>query len=480
MLLMPSATDLLLNTKHENCLWPEEIKNNGKLRKLAEMRLDLIRKLTVLFERIPEPDMEIADAVKSGLVDKENLAAMYSGFVGLLESGQCSIRLLLYFPFELIPPIDWETGCSHLDYAAMNFNKIYMERWYELLDFCDVKVNFTDGDTWEPELRTRPLERVVKAVHLLPKLVSKRLIGTSEIIEIAGLNAGSILTKSILDTLPVLADMKLFPADCLREVFNKHNYVLKTQERPSGPAITTPERLKWLEEKEDEKRRAGTVLAGGFKRAIDTNDFTGIINSLKKQQVFSNYFYPVVIFFGSRVKGYGTENADLDAAIFVKPGIVFSEQPKLRKLLQNLFPQDKINGKVVEFWLEENDGNLFVRSFSKPDTHMADSGWVHVLFNGEWLGDRELMSELYRKLLVPYIFSGDETQARIWAEEMEKDILQYRLMHKGYFRCFAPIGGLKTGHSYLIGGNSAFYDSGFRRLATKLFLEKVFLPQLKK
>jgi hypothetical protein len=58
------------------------------------------------------------------------------------------------------------------------------------------------------------------------------------------------------------------------------------------------------------------------------------------------------------------------------------------------------------------------------------------------------------------------------------DNLQYRLMHKGYdiFKPSKRIAGSE--HSALIDWNSAFWDEGYRRIATLGFLSKVFLPDL--
>ncbi len=53
-------------------------------------------------------------------------------------------------------------------------------------------------------------------------------------------------------------------------------------------------------------------------------------------------------------------------------------------------------------------------------------------------------------------------------------------MHKGYRHFFPKKGNLETEHSDNVDSDSAFYDSGYRRLATQLFINRVFLPQLSK
>src|SRR6185295_13438322 len=117
------------------------------------------------------------------------------------------------------------------------------------------------------------------------------------------------------------------------------------------------------------------------------------------------------------------------------------------------------------------------------DSAMGDSTLTHVLFEGAWGGNKNTIRELYEKLLVDYLYSKGKTvlqhDARtFWLKEIERDTLQYRLMHKGYARFFPKQGGIDTDHSSGIDSNSAFWDSGYRRLASKLFIDKVFLPQL--
>jgi len=108
-----------------------------------------------------------------------------------------------------------------------------------------------------------------------------------------------------------------------------------------------------------------------------------------------------------------------------------------------------------------------------------------VLLEGAWCGKKEAIKELYEKLLPGFLHSQDKKIAdidarKIWMKELERDTLQYRLLHKGYARLNVEQGGIKTKNGNDIDKNSMFWDSGYRRLATKLFITKVFLPQLEK
>jgi hypothetical protein len=106
---------------------------------------------------------------------------------------------------------------------------------------------------------------------------------------------------------------------------------------------------------------------------------------------------------------------------------------------------------------------------------MGNSSYAHVLFGGAWFGDLELVKELHAKLLTPYLFTENKSLREVCLRELERDNLQYRLLHKGYDYLFPAGKRLQTNY---IDAHCAFYDSGYRMLATKLFLKKVFLPRL--
>ncbi len=65
----------------------------------------------------------------------------------------------------------------------------------------------------------------------------------------------------------------------------------------------------------------------------------------------------------------------------------------------------------------------------------------------------------------------------IWLQEIERDLLQYRLMHKGYAHARPEVSSFNSEHSSDIDSNSSFWDAGYRQVASQLFVNKVFLPQ---
>jgi len=189
--------------------------------------------------------------------------------------------------------------------------------------------------------------------------------------------------------------------------------------------------------------------------------------------------HPVTLVFGSQLKGYGKAGADADIAVFVQPGVARSERARLEAELAHVFDHEKIGGKVVLFWLEMRADELAVIDWSDFAPSDGESSWIHVLFGAAWVGDPECIKYLERTLLTRYfrdpgtLLHGKPTRER-WLEEMERDTVLYRLLHKGYERYYpvnSPYAGITN-----IDGDSAFYDPRFRRIATELYLGRVFLP----
>ena len=219
-------------------------------------------------------------------------------------------------------------------------------------------------------------------------------------------------------------------------------------------------------------------LSGSSSEIIEANgnEFkesgAEIISNIEQSDL-APYIYPVVLTYGSRLKGYGDGESDLDVAVFVRPGTPSNQSQRI---------QDLVPG-AIEFWLEEDRGGLTVIDFPAASDHFGASYWTHLLFSGIWVGNQQSVGELHKKLLSPYINSTEEQihnhNARdIRLHEMEKDALQYRLMHKGYKRFAPDYGGIDTPHSADIDGQSTFWDSGYRRTALELFAKRVFLPKL--
>lgn len=223
-------------------------------------------------------------------------------------------------------------------------------------------------------------------------------------------------------------------------------------------------------------------LAGPFSENM--SEISTDITLLKQAtEIIENHpqlrsvLYPVVVVGGSKLKGYGKRDSDVDVSVFIKPRTLPLTQAYIRKELDEIFVKDGVRYEPMEFWLDQTKNNqLTVHDFAEPDLHTADSLWTHILFGGAWVGNEQVIKELQQKLLPSYFHSSPETihginKRQLYLQRLEQDVLQYRLLHKGYERHFPLITTDRTTDK------SAFWDPGYRQLATKLFMSNVFLPK---
>ncbi len=221
-------------------------------------------------------------------------------------------------------------------------------------------------------------------------------------------------------------------------------------------------------------------LSGSFLKNIQDNFderlFKNILSDFERHGLL-NYILPIIIVFGSRLKGYGNSKSDTDVGIFVRTMVNLDERPEIRNSIKEIISDNGLNGEVMDFWL--NDYGISDYIDEVPVT--GRSYWTNILFNSAWIGEKIVIKEMYSRILTKY-FSDDKKILGLLArnrflEYMEHDLLQYRLMHSGYDNFFPPF----TNYDQTPKGtdtNSAFWSPGYRGLATELFLNKVFLPKL--
>lgn len=610
-------------------VWPENIANNEVFLEQLVERKELNERLDDISKRLPRPDMSLETAISEGHITEEQTAKLYESLSGLMESEDYK-RLALYVPFEFLPNKKWRPSEKKLQQATGQFSEAYMKAWRSLLSIYDVRANFVDGDVLEEKQRDGDLPRVVKAAHLIPKLVENGLLEVKDVIKLMEESDDEILKDSIADTLPVLADLRFLVEKEIesmeeskdRLVHNMARIIISNMKAGERQVETkskevalssvqekltkefsnidskdysdiTKNREVWLKGKKKQEaiealgedigkaiidnkfsdeilasfltpkantasqqalvegirksiesvapanfqkaqilygqygevlltfwennnpetkealaktfRRLGQLgivdskelaelnivipkLAGPFSENLksmagEMRDMQNIVASIETNPELSKFIYPITLVFGSRLKGYGGRNADIDTAVFVRPETPANDMKKLRALLKETFSHEKIQGEVIEFWLEKNKDGLSIRDFEEAENQIGESSWTHVLFGAVWEGDKGAIKEIREKLLAPYLYDekkmihGREARG-LYLEELERDTLQYRLMHKGYERFFPPYGGIHTPHADEIDGQSMFYDSGYRQLATKLFASKVFLPKI--
>jgi hypothetical protein len=201
---------------------------------------------------------------------------------------------------------------------------------------------------------------------------------------------------------------------------------------------------------------------------------SALIVAIESDCQLLEYLHPVVLVYGSKIKGYGQANSDFDLAVFVRSGVDFAVRQQLRQSLLKIFHLANLDGSVVDFWLQDN---WQIQDFSDPDAYLGDNSVASILFTGVWYGQPQTIKELFSRLLVSYLQTKDLPMRQFLLSEIERHTLLYRLLHKGYARFFPEQGGIRTRNSSYIDADCSFWDSGYRQLATKLFITTVFLPE---
>lgn len=215
-------------------------------------------------------------------------------------------------------------------------------------------------------------------------------------------------------------------------------------------------------------------------------DLRGIIEAVRKiktDPILSEEVYPFILVFGSRLKGYAGLKADLDVAVFVKQNVTWEKRNNLVGRLRQEITELKDIDKILEFWVEDKKGKLGLRQTPEGIEAIVGAPQIHFLLGGVWVSHEKDYRQLYEDLIEKYLdlsrFGEQKDQVRTQLlRQMELDILQYRLMHKGYRRFYPNKRDPGTQNSNLIDWDSDFWDPGYRRVATQLFLSRVFLPDL--
>ena len=342
----------------------------------------------------------------------------YSACEDLLRDRD-SERILLYFPLKL------------LENAPGPFRGAYIDAWYRLLEVEDVRENFHFGDCFE--LDARPvdgLERVVKCAHLTPWLLKFGYINKCEIQKILDKQQDNeVLLQSFKDTWECVRMMHVMPNDSLYDLASRTSH-LPERSKPR-PLYVSKKRLKWLEEKGKpvELLTPTAKLEGPFSDNVPAfePELKEIVAHLRPSEI--------VLVGGSQLKGYGTTNSDLD--------------------IWNL--------RDLEFSDKYRPGSM----------HSA-----HLYFNTIWLGGEYVASNLEQVAnritgmytdSVDYLFPQIRHKA---LERLENDLLQYRLLHKGFSR-FTGINEFYVPEE--MEGDCPFYTDKYRRIATMLYVKYVWL-----
>ncbi len=592
--LPPISIELFMARKEGNHNLPKEVVSNSKVIEQAEERRNLYNLCDRIFETSPDPELDIEEAMKRGLVTESDVAELWSGISDFLERDENNARILLYLPFEILPNIHkHESPSDHLSASGQRLADLYRKHWIELLFQHEPRANFVDGDILEPGL-PEP-ERISKAGHLTPELIALGIITERDIYTLLESIKNKLFLKSVAEGAIVSIDRGLIDKNYLGKInaviekkFGKMTNTSTTREKywddPTSTKIST-HRAAWLrslaEESTNEKEaevlskkivagldphelankgrpevvvlgviETGEFLAktnpkkakefaldikdmvqaifalndpkvkncviGGLNRwvrfgivekeflqklKINLTDLTSsdifdnkyiseeteiLSNAAKKIEnhpLLSKILYPSFLLFGSRIKLYADSDADFDAAIFFRPEAKFEDRQKALEILGKDFPELAKIHKFLEFWVTQENEKFGFKVPKEITRTIVGDNQNHFLMGGIWIGHgldfKKIRSDTLTKYL--YLPYDEERKQEIRGQllgQLELDVLQYRLMHKGYRKFYPRIVRLNTKNSDLIDWKSDYWDPGYRRVATKLFLSRVFLPDL--
>ena len=334
-------------------------------------------------------------------------------------------RLALYLP------IDW------LDKAPGHFMPTFLNHWQRCWYMQDVRENFNLGDIYEPEARIGELEYVVKAMHLLPELVRIGYLDDDDIIRIVEhvRHDDPLICHSLLDTIPVLRDQSLIEQETAEQVLHMTRN-LAPRLAPPKLAFVSEERKVWLRAMAEDYRIEPSNISGPFSGNL-SKEFLSEIVKLRPNEI--------AIVCNSRLKGYARDDSDCDL-----------------------------------FWLNPTTGEIS-GDYHSMIGNKADPGIIHLLMDAVWAtANNEIDLRAVRSnALKPYFeLSPDAPERGMCLSRLEADLVQYRLMHKGFKRTH-PAQPNWLAQYAVIDGASAFYDDRYREIATIILISYLDLPAIK-
>jgi len=419
--------DILRDPEQVSEIWPDLA---DALRPQVEKHAENAQKITEYLD-----DLALGEATSA---EKERF---YEATCELLDNPEQE-RIALFLPFESFPTPDEQS------YEADRFRESYLSAWENLLQVQDVRASFVDGDVLEVKARSGDPERVIKAAHLAPWLVRSGMLKSRDIISLAQDGGDELLTRNLLETKELLVDMNLLSAE-EQTTLDQIASALPEKSPIAPPKYITLARQTWLAEK-----------ARGFERPTELDPSIDLGEPMSNrlpelgpeleiaretaEKLDPVQTYNVVWLGGSRLKGYQRENSDLDLFIPTKTQPVTidgAESIPVTAILQDL------------------------------PSH------AHEVFDMVWTGDPEGIKQLQREV-TPTYFTEKDLQTRKWTtERLEQDLLEYRLLHKGYPRLHPDTNPEYKKYTGM-DGQSAFYERGYRIIATKIFANSIFMPRI--
>ena len=406
--------DLLRDAALSASLWPEAA--------------ETLRRQIAARRALAETVRARLDAVVSGTESPELDAAL----TALLRNAD-TLRLALYLPVQTLRP-----GCA--------LSGAFLDAWDALLGVQDVRANFVDGDVPEPRVSAGPPERIVKAAHLAPLMVQRGLIAPETLERLLTQARDPVLCWSLADAVDALEPLGIAASASLRQARDALPARLGTRYHTPAPLCVTPARAAWLRQQTERGPRP-TVwpeidLSAPLSSRMESLRSEYAAAAALAQSLDLNATFGVVLLGGSRLKGYGRPDSDVDLCVLTREGRLLDEK-----------------GHVA----------VSASVFERPEM------LAHAVFNTVWVGEPARVAALRHDLGLRYFSKRDPTRRAMTLERLEQDLLQYRLLHKGWPR-LCPDTDPQYKRCPSIDGESAFYETGYRVAATKLFADAVFLP----
>lgn len=368
------------------------------------------------------------DAAVSGAESSELDAAL----TALLRNAD-ALRLALYLPVQALRP-----GCA--------LSGAFLDAWDALLSVQDVRANFVDGDVPEPRVSAGPPERIVKAAHLAPLLVQRGVIAPETLERLLTQASDPVLCWSLADAVDVLEPLGIAASASLRQARDALPSRLGTRYHTPAPLWVTPARATWLRQQAERGPRPTAWpevdLSAPLSSRMESLRSEYAAAAALAQSLDLNATFGVVLLGGSRLKGYGRTDSDVDLCVLTREGRLLDE-----------------NGHAA----------VSASVFERPEM------LAHAVFNTVWIGESSRVAALRHDLGLRYFSERDPARRAMTLERLEQDLLQYRLLHKGWPR-LCPDTDPQYKRCPSIDGESAFYETGYRVAATKLFADAVFLP----
>lgn len=419
--------DVLRDQDQVERLWPEEA---DKLRPQVEKHVENARKISEYLDHLATGETTIAE--------KNRFYDAASELLNRLEQE----RIALFLPFESFPAPDEHSA------EADQFRKSYLSAWVNILDLSDVRANFVDGDVLEDDARSEKPERVIKAAHLAPWLVKSDIINPDDVITLARDGGSELLSRGLLETTDLMSDMGLLSSEQATQLAEL-GAALPERPLAATPKYISAARQAWLDEKARYSERP-TVLDSKIDLSAPLGErLDGLERelSIAKELAASldpEQSYNVIWLGGSRLKGYSRDNSDLD-----------------------LFAPTKV-------LLKEIDG---VHAIPVEQISQDLPNHAHEVFDMAWVGESDRIEQLQQDLALKYFKEDNQRLRKLNTERLEQDLLEYRLLHKGYARLHPDTNPEYKKYTKM-DGQSAFYETGYRIIATKIFASSVFIPQI--